>query len=180
LKDRFLWTQDELDMDGQPVVSGRLGDVKRLEAFDLQGRSVLVAMRQGGFEAADLSDALLRPADASRDLLPHFMAAPFQMNRRKIFTWRIGSPISPPSSAPMTVPTLPQPSLRHATPAKKASSVPGKAPARPEFGCGDVEGENTRNEIMFLGRQGDNVYLCERDCGTFRILRLSPLGTITQ
>ncbi|KAI0304722.1 hypothetical protein BC826DRAFT_1094977 [Russula brevipes] len=163
LKDRFLWTQDELDMDGQPVVSGRLGDVKRLEAFDLQGRSVL---------AADLSDALLRPADASRDLLPHFMAAPFQMNRRKIFTWRIGSPISPPSSAPMTVPTLPQPSSRHATPAKKASSVPGKAPARPS--------ENTRNEIMFLGRQGDNVYLCERDCGTFRILRLSPLGTTTQ
>ncbi len=177
LKDRFLWTPDELDMDGQTVGSGRLGDVKRLEAFDLQGRSVLVAMRQGGFEAVELSDALLRPADASRDAFPHFTAAPFQMNRRKIFTWRIGSPVTSTSSTSVTVMTLPRTSSRHSVSTKKANGVPGKSPARPDLGPSDVEGEHTRNEIMFLGRQDDNVYLCERYGETFRILRLSSLGT---
>jgi hypothetical protein len=176
LKDRFLWTPDELDMDGQIIGSGRLGDVRRLEAFDLQGRSVLVAMRQGGFEAVELSDALLRPADASRDVLPHFMAPPFQMNRRRIFTWRIGSPVPFVPSSSVTVTTVPRTSSRHSMPAKKATSTPGKTPARPEFGHGDAESENSRNEIMFLGRQDDNVYLCERYGETFRILRLSPLG----
>jgi len=163
-------------MDGQTVGSGRLGDVKRLEAFDLQGRSVLVAMRQGGFEAVELSDALLRPADASRDVLPHFMAPPFQMNRRKIFTWRIGSPVPSVSSSPVNVTIIPRTSSRHPMPAKKAGSTPGKVPVRPELGHNDVEGEHSRNEIMFLGRQDDNVYLCERYGETFRILRLSPLG----
>jgi len=176
LKDRFLWTPDEVDIDGQTVNFGRLGDVKRLEAFDLQGRSVLVAMRQGGFEAAELSDALLRPADASRDVLPHYTAAPFQMNRRKIFTWRIGSPVSSTSSAITTVTTLPRTSSRYSTPSKK-SGAPGKSTARAEFGHGDTENDHARNEIMFLGRQDDNVYICERDGETFRILRLSPLGT---
>ncbi|KAI0307966.1 hypothetical protein B0F90DRAFT_1807306 [Multifurca ochricompacta] len=175
LKDRFLWTPDELDIDGQPVSSGRLGDVKRLEAFDTQGRSVLVAMRQGGFEAVDLSDALLRPADASRDILPHFTAPPFQMNRRKFFTWRIGSPTSSTFSAPVT--SLARSSSRYSTPAKKLSTGSGKSPARPEFGYGDADGEHTRNEIIFLGRHDNNVYLCERDGETFRVLRLSPFGT---
>ena len=175
LKDRFLWTPDELDIDGQPISTGRLGDVKRLEAFDLQGRSVLVAMRQGGFEVAELNDALLRPADASRDVLPHFMAPPFQMNRRKIFTWRIGSPIS---YTPVTLTTLPRTSSRHSTPTKKVSSAaPGKSAGRTEFGHCDAEGERGRDEIVFLGRQDDHVYICERDGETFRILRLSPLGT---
>jgi hypothetical protein len=50
----------------------------------------------------------------------------------------------------------------------------GKSPAQPEFGYTEVEGEHTGNEIMFLGRQDDNVYLCERYGETFRILRLSP------
>lgn len=176
LKDRFLWTPDEVDIDGQTVISGRLGDVKRLEAFDLQGRSVLVAMRQGGIEAVELSDALLRPADASRDALPHFTAPPFQMNRRRVFTWRIGSPMSSTSSTPVTVTTFPRTSSRHSMPTKKVSSTPGKSPARNEFGHGDIESEHTRNDIMFLGRQDDNLYLCEREGETFRIIRLSPLG----
>jgi hypothetical protein len=177
LKDRLLWTQDEQDIGGQTVGSGRLGDVKRIEAFDMTGRSILVALRQGGFEAVELSDALLRPADASRDVLPHYMAAPFQMNRRKIFTWRIGSPISSTFSTIGTGTTPPRSTFRHPTPTKRVSNAPGKSPARPEFGPGDTEGDHTRNEIMFLGRQEDNVYLCERDSETFRILRLSPLGT---
>ena len=175
LKDRFLWTPDEVDIDGQTVNSGRLGDVKRLEAFDLQGRSVLVAMRQGGFEAVELSDALLRPADGSRDVIPHYAAAPTQMNRRKIFTWRNGSPVSSTSSTTTTVTTLLRTSSRYSMPSKK-SGAPGKSPARPEFGHGDTENDQARNEIMFLGRQDDNVYICERDEEAFRILRLSPFG----
>jgi len=176
LKDRFLWTQDEVDIDGQTVNSGRLGDVKRLEAFDLQGRSVLVAMRQGGLEAVELNDALLRPADASRDVLPHYTAAPTQMNRRRIFTWRIGSPVSSTSSTTTAVITLPRTPSRYSMPSKK-SCAPGKSPARTEFGHGDTENDHTRNEIMFLGRQDDSVYVCEREGETFRILRLSPFGT---
>lgn len=176
LKDRFFWTSDE-DVDGQLLHSGRLGDIKRLEAFDLQGRSVLVAMRQGGFEAVDLTDALLRPADASRDMLPHFTAPPFQMTRRKIFTWRIGSPASSSSSASVTVTTLPRNSSRHNLSARKPGIGPGRASGRQEFGSGDFDGERPRSEILFLGRQDDSVYLCERDGDTFRVLRLSPLDT---
>jgi len=176
LKDRFLWTSDE-DADGQLLHSGRLGDIKRLETFDLQDRSILVAMRQGGFEAVDLSDALLRPGDASRDVVPHFTAPPFQMNRRKMCTWRIGSPPSPESSAPVTVTTLPRSSSRHNISAKKPGTGPGKTSARHEPGSGDFDGEHFRSEILYLGRQDDNVYLCERDGETFRVLRLSPLDT---
>lgn len=175
LKDRFFWTSDD-DVDGQLLHSGRLGDIKRLESFDLQDRSILVAMRQGGFEAVDLTDALLRPADASRDVLPHFTAPTFQMNRRKIFTWRIGSPPSSSSSTSVTVTTtLPRNSSRSNVSTKKIGA--GKASARQEFGSGDFEGEPSRCEILFLGRQDDNVYLCERDGETFRVLRLSPLDT---
>ncbi|KAF8272879.1 hypothetical protein EI94DRAFT_1716940 [Lactarius quietus] len=174
LKDRFFWTTDD-DVDGQLLHSGRLGDIKRLEAFDLQDRSVLVAMRQGGFEAVDLTDALLRPADASRDVLPHFTAPPFQMNRRKIFTWRIGSPPSSSSSTSVTVTTLPRNSSRHNVAARKPGT--GKGSARQDFGSVDFEGENPRSEILFLGRQEDNVYLCERDGETFRVLQLSPHDT---
>jgi hypothetical protein len=178
LKDRFLWTPDEQDVDRQPVSLGRLGDVKRLEAFDsVQGRSVLVAIRQGGFEAVDLSDALLRPADASRDVLPHFTAPPFQMNRRKIFTWRIGSQASSTSTVSGGMTIISRSSSRPSAPAKKPNTGLGKSSARLEFGGGDVDGEQIRNEIIFLGRQDDNVYLCERDGEAFRVLLLSPLGT---
>ena len=59
----------------------------------------------------------------------------------------------------------------------KKSGAPGKSPGRTEFGHGDTENDHARNEIMFLGRQDDNVYICERDGETFRILRLSPFGT---
>jgi hypothetical protein len=178
LKDRFFWTTDDQHLDGQSVGFGRLGDVKRLEAFDgVQGRSVLVAIRQGGFEAVELSDALLRPADASRDVLPHFTAPPFQMNRRKIFTWRIGSPVPPTSPALVTVTMLPRNSSRPSPSTKKSNAGSGKSSARLEFGYADGDGEQTRNEIIFLGRRDDKVYICERDGETFRVLLLAPLGT---
>ncbi|KAI0068278.1 hypothetical protein BV25DRAFT_548788 [Artomyces pyxidatus] len=175
LKDRFLWSQD--DADDNTFVSGRLGDVKRLEAFDVQDRSVLVAMRQGGFEAVDLGDALLRPADSSRSVLPHFTTTAAQVNRRGPYTWRIGMPVSTPSSGLTALLPLKSHSHRLTTPAKKLSTGPGKSPARMEFSGGEVDSEHTRDEVIFLGRKDDSVYICERNGGAFRILRLCPVGS---
>ncbi|KAI0048342.1 hypothetical protein FA95DRAFT_1539854 [Auriscalpium vulgare] len=179
LKDRFVWSPEELDDDAQPVAAGRLGDVKRLEAFDVQDRSVLVAMRQGGFEAVDLGDALLRPADASRSELPHFTTTTGQVNRRGPFVWRIGMPVSSASSGPTSL--LPPKSTHHTrmhTPTKKLSTGPGKSPGRMEFSGGEVDSEHTRDEVIFLGRRDDNIYLCERNGGVFRVLRLAPTGAM--
>jgi len=70
-----------------------MGDIKRLEALDLRERAVLVAMRQGGLEVVDLGDALLKPADKSRTILPHYNPPQANINRRAPFVWKIGSPI---------------------------------------------------------------------------------------
>ncbi|THH20012.1 hypothetical protein EW146_g1277 [Bondarzewia mesenterica] len=177
LKGRFMWSSDDQDDESSSVLPGRLGDVKRLEAFDVKDRSVLVAMRQGGLEAVDLSDALLRPADASRSVLPQFSALPSQLNRRAPFIWKIGMPVSSPSAS-ATGPTSLLPSKPHsnrlAAPVKKLSTGPGKSPGRADFA--DTDTERGRDEVIFLGRRGDNIYLCERNGVAFRILRLCPLG----
>lgn len=179
LKGRFFWSQDEADEDkahGSLGVGGRMGDVKRLEAIDMQGRSVLIAMRQGGFEAVDLSDALLRPADGSRTLFPHFNPPASSINRRHPFVWKMGEPISSGSSSagilPLKVPTM------HRGPLKKLSTGPGKSPGRSDFlvhANVEVDADySTQDEILFMGRRNDDLYLCERNAGTFRILRLCP------
>ncbi|KAI0029621.1 hypothetical protein K488DRAFT_34045, partial [Vararia minispora EC-137] len=174
LKGRFVWTHDE---EAEPVASGhggRLGDVKRLEAFDVADRSVLVAMRQGGFEAVDFSDALLKPADASRHYLPQFTTTPSQVNRRSPFTWKIGMPVSTASHGPTSLlPLKGHSKLLHA-PGKKHSTGPGKTPGRAEFGADGGDTEHTRDEVVYLGRRDDDVYICERNGGAFRILRLGP------
>lgn len=184
LKGRFLWSRDQgLEDASLPLPplpgSGRLGDVKRLEAFDIgSAHSVLVALRQGGFEAVDFEDALLRPADASRHLLPQFATTPSQVNRREPFTWKIGMPVGTATSSATSLAPLKGPSRLLHAPVKKLSTGPGKSPAaRSEFGSGavpDGESEHTRDEVIFLGRRDDNVYICERNGGAFRILRLSP------
>jgi len=146
-----------------------MGDVKRLEAFDVRDRSIIVAMRHGGLEAMDLGDALLKPADESRTTLPNFAPPPSNTNRRGPFVWKIGTPIisSLTSSA-----ALSNKSKGGLLP-KKQSAGPGKSPAKPDF---NAEGElESPDEVMFLGRSHDEMYLCERNAGSFRILRLSPL-----
>jgi hypothetical protein len=174
LKGRFVWTHDGEDEGpaAVPLPAGRLGDVKRLEAFDVADRSVLVAMRQGGFEAVDCSDALLRPADSSRHVLPQFATTPSQVNRRAPFTWKIGMPAGAGGGAAL-LPLKGHARMLHA-PVKKLSTGPGKSPARADFGAGEGDSEHTRDEVIFLGRRDDNVYLCERNGGAFRILRLGP------
>lgn len=181
LKGRFYWSQDDVEDEKAPGhgsvgANGRMGDIKRLEAIDINGSSVLVAMRQGGFEAVDLSDALLRPADGSRTLFPHFNPPPSSTNRRHPFVWKMGEPISSGSSSAGILPL--KPPTTHRGPLKKLSTGPGKSPGRSDFlinGNGDLDGDHQiQDEILFMGRKNDALYLCERNAGTFRILRLCP------
>ncbi|KAJ7431833.1 hypothetical protein B0H11DRAFT_2261386 [Mycena galericulata] len=175
LKGRFMWSDDGEAEDAKPAPMGRMGDVKRLEAFDVKDRSVLVAMRQGGLEAVDLGDALLKPADESRTVLPQFSPPPSNINRRGPFVWKIGTPVSA-SATSATI--LSSKSKVHSgfshIPGKKQSSGSGKSPiGRTEFSVGDTESE-VADEVLFLGRKEDEIYICERNAGSFRILRLGP------
>ncbi|KNZ73452.1 GYF domain-containing protein mpd2 [Termitomyces sp. J132] len=167
LKGRFVWSPDEQDDDSKSALMGRMGDIKRLEALDVDDRSVLVAMRQGGLEAVDLSDALLRPADESRTVLPQFAPPVSNINRRAPFVWKIGMPVS---SSPMTATVLSKGKESASYLSGKKSSNPA---VRSEFSLGDME-VDSHEEVLFLGRMDDNIYFCERNTGSFRILRLCP------
>jgi hypothetical protein len=168
LKGRFVWSTDE--HDEKPSLTTKMGDVKRLEAFDVHDRAVIVAMRHGGLEAMDLGDALLKPADESRMVLPQFASPPSNTNRRGPFVWRIGTPVtsSLASSAPLS-----NKSKGGLMLAKKQNTGPGKSPAKTEFSTGGDGESDSPDEVMFLGRKRDEMYLCERNAGTFRILRLA-------
>ncbi|KAG6842533.1 hypothetical protein C0991_000059 [Blastosporella zonata] len=173
LKGRFLWSSDEQDEDIKPVMMGRMGDIKRLEALDVDDRAVLVAMRQGGLEAVDLSDALLRPADESRTVLPQFAPPASNINRRAPFVWKIGTPVSASPTTATVLSSKGKGSYSH-LPSKKSNTGPTKSPAvRSEFSLGDVE-QDSHDEVLFLGRKDDEIYFCERNSGSFRILRLCP------
>ncbi|KAI0704926.1 hypothetical protein BC835DRAFT_1315795 [Cytidiella melzeri] len=174
LKSRFMWSTDE-DEDHDIFYNSRLGDVKRLEAFDVQDRAVLVALRQGGVEIVDFGDALLLPADSSRTDFPHFHPPTSSVNRRGAFIWRIGERTSPQSDSP-PMPSLPQ-RLPHRFPGKKTSNGPSKLQGRNDSMSGEADSEHSRDEVFFLGRKEDDLYFCERRFGSFRVLRLSPLPT---
>ena len=59
-------------------------------------------------------------------------------------------------------------------PRKKQSTGPSKSPGRSEFmQSSEGDGEHT-DEVFFLGRRDDEMYLCEKSATTFRVLRLSP------
>ncbi|THH34048.1 hypothetical protein EUX98_g5 [Antrodiella citrinella] len=169
LKSRFLWSSDDNESDfGVP----RLGDVKRLEAFDVRDRAVLVAMRQGGLEVVDFGDALLRPADFSRTVYPLFNPPLSSINRRGPYVWKIGTPISSLPSGGISSPVgLPVKFPAHRLQPKKQSTGPAKSPARSEFYSSADEAFD--EEMLFLARRDDEIFLCERRTGSFRILRLS-------
>ena len=57
LKGRLNWSMDD---DDDIFYARRLGDVKHLEAFDVKASAVIVAVRQGGLEVADIGDSLMR------------------------------------------------------------------------------------------------------------------------
>jgi len=169
LKGRFIWTPDE-DEDFT-FVTGHLGDVKRLEAFDVRGRAVLVAIRQGGMEVVDVGDALLRPADESRTALPNFNPPISNTGRRGSFIWKIGSPLNSSPVGPVTS-VLPKTPV---TPSKKSNLGIGRSPGKPEFPVVGEDAEHRmRDELLFLGRRDEDIYFCERNTASFRILRLCP------
>ncbi|KAJ6519630.1 hypothetical protein C8R45DRAFT_886312 [Mycena sanguinolenta] len=177
LKGRFVWSDDgEGDgPDARPTSLGRMGDVKRLEAFDVKDRSVLVAMRQGGLEAMDLGDALLKPADESRTVLPQFSPPPSNINRRGPFVWKIGTPVAASATSATVLSSKPKGSGFSHIPGKKQSSGSTKSPmGRTEFSLGDNQDSEVADEVLFLGRKEDEIYICERNAGSFRILRLGP------
>ncbi|KAJ3561110.1 hypothetical protein NP233_g10401 [Leucocoprinus birnbaumii] len=166
LKGRFVWSNDEA-RDDAGVPAGKMGDVKHLEALDVKDRSVLIAMRQGGLEAVDLSDALLRPADQSRTTLPSFHPPSTTINRRHPYVWKIGTPIDS-SVAPLSVL-----SLKGKMPKKAGIGITKSTGASQGFVGAEADGD-PNDEVLFLGRTDDEIYYCERNAGSFRILRLCP------
>ncbi|KAK7463740.1 hypothetical protein VKT23_005677 [Stygiomarasmius scandens] len=174
LKGRFMWSDDEPAGEDTKSTSlmGRMGDVKRLEAVDIKDRSVLIAMRQGGVEAIDLGDALLRPGDDSRTALPQFNPSPSSINRRAPFVWKIGTPVSTsPTSA--TILSSKSKSGHHLSKPRLNTGSSKSPSGKTEFSNNDAEPE-FHDEVLFLGRKNDEIYICERNAGSFRILRLCP------
>lgn len=170
LKGRFMWSID----DDHLLLPGKLGDIKRVEAFDVRDRAIIVALRQGGLEAVDVGDALLAPADESRTFFPDYQAPFSDVSRRGTYVWRIGAPVSAApvsSSRDASSPTVSLVRKKHST-----SMATGKSPAKsdvPSLGFDDGDG-SLHEEVLFLGRNDDNVYFCERNAASFRILRLAP------
>jgi hypothetical protein len=168
-----MWSGDDHDEDIKPALMTRMGDVKRLEAFDVKDRAVLVAMRQGGLEAVDLGDALLKPADDSRAALPQFTPPPSNISRRGPFVWKIGTPVSSSPTSSTILSNKVKGGHNNAS-GKKQSTGSSKSPAgKTEFSVGDTDSD-IQEEVLFLGRKDDEIYICERNAGFFRILRLCP------
>jgi hypothetical protein len=167
LKGRFVWTSDDEDH----AASGKLGDVKRIEAFNIQNRAILVALRQGGLEAVDIGNALMLPGDESRTLLPEFKVSDDAVGRRGTDVWRVGTPITVPAGASI-------PAALTMVRKKHSSTLPVKSPLRGDYSVGlDEPDPHPQEDILFLGRNEDNVYFCERNATNFRILRLSPISS---
>jgi hypothetical protein len=162
-----MWSNDE-SQDEVKAPVGKMGDVKHLEALDVKDRSVLIAMRQGGLEAVDLGDALLRPADQSRTTLPAFHPPSTTVNRRPPFVWKIGTPIDS-SNAPLSAFSK----GKSVVPRKAGISITKSTNASQGPVGTDADGD-PNDEVMFLGRKEDEIYYCERNAGSFRILRLCP------
>lgn len=169
LRGRLHWSID--DEEDFSVYGNRLGDVKRLEAFDIGKSSVIAAVRQGGLEVTDVADALVGPGDLSRSIFPNFRPHQSAVSRRSPFVWRVGSPLSAFATGPVS-----SEKLSTASTGKKQSLGPGRSPAKGEFALGNADDYEGRQheELLYLGRVNENVYFCERSNGSFRILRLCP------
>ncbi|KAF9452622.1 hypothetical protein P691DRAFT_803738 [Macrolepiota fuliginosa MF-IS2] len=171
LKGRFVWSNDDCQGESKIPV-GKMGDVKHLEALNIEDRAVLIAMRQGGLEALDLSDALLRPADQSRTTLPSFHPPSNTINRRSPYVWKIGTPIDS-SNAALSV-HLPKGKTGLASLPKKTGIGITKSTMGSQGSVGTDGDGDPNDEVLFLGRREDEIYFCERNAGSFRILRLCP------
>ncbi|KAF8609246.1 hypothetical protein BDV93DRAFT_464358 [Ceratobasidium sp. AG-I] len=169
-----------VDARGRPVLKGRIhwsggdamGDTHRVEAIDVGGRAVLIALRQGGIEATDIGHALLEPADESRTALPNYRVVPGASNRRGPYVWRLGTSIN---STGRSAGSAPGKRRAGVSGRKKATATKGQAGVTHDDDSGDESDVFSAQEegITFLARDRDNIYVCERSAGKFRLLRLS-------
>lgn len=174
LKGRFVWSVEDDEAEQNPL-HGKLGDIRRVEAFEVFNRTVIVALRQCGLEATDVGDALFKPADESRAYIPHYQAPPAGFSRRGCYMWKIGGPLAVPQDASPVASRL-----TAGAHGKKASTGILRSSIRPDTGSSTEDAEFTgREEVIFLGRREDDVYLCERNGVSFRILRLSSMERST-
>jgi hypothetical protein len=181
----MMWNGDESDdVDATP---GFMGDVKRVEAFDTKNRrAVAVALRQGGLEAVDMGDALLQPADESRSSLPMFASPASATSRRRNFVWRLGSAVEDVSNQYHASSSLGISSTTETVLLRKGGTnvigrkFPGKRSVGGSGGRDPLRDNMEPNslspeeDILFLGRNHDVVYMCERSLDSFRILCLAP------
>jgi hypothetical protein len=171
LKGRVMWSHDGLDES--ETYGHVLGDVKRIEAFDTRDqRAVVVALRQGGLEAVDMGDALLQPGDRSRPFLPLFMSPATSTGRRKNYIWYLGGTVEDAStpSALLGIGTQRGTTLGRKMVPQRRTNATRDHPKDPENNVLSPD-----EDILFLGRNHDRVYMCERNADSFRILRLAPL-----
>lgn len=176
LKNRFFWSIDDDDDPG--LGNTKLGDITRVEPFDISGRAVIVALRQGGLEALDIGDAVLSPGDESREALPDFQISTASVGRRGTYTWRIGSsvssaPVLSPRDAPTTALTIARKKHTPNTPTSGRIFPKSEGSSYLTFDDNDAQ---SREEVIFLGRKNDDVYFCERSASSFRVLCLGPLS----
>lgn len=152
-----------------------MGDTNRIEAFDVGDRSVFVALRQGGIEALDVGEALLEPGDESRTEIPAYrVQLPGGTSRRSPWIWKLGTSVAavnapaPSTSTTTTSGAAAENGKRRAGGRRQGESNDDSNPfADSPFAFLSDEG------MIFLARQGDSVYLCERNAGKFRLLKLS-------
>jgi hypothetical protein len=194
LKGRLYWTPD--DATPQTIFSpAKLGDIKRLEAFEItNGRTVLVAFRQGGLEVTDIGDAIMTPGDECRTAYPYFDPPPSLCSRRSVFTWRTGEPVvervpdvddgqsSFPNSSAIPVSTVgagvnnPKRRSGHVSQLSGAKGPTWKPGA---FSDGEEDSAfyGIQEDLLVLGRSQDKIYFCDRSTGKFRLLMLSAKDT---
>lgn len=187
LKGRFYWTSD--DATPHTIFSpGRLGDVKRLEAFEVAGnRAIVVAFRQGGLEAAEIGDAIMTPGDECRTVYPYFDPPLGSYNRRSPYVWRTGDSVNPegvpaspmfPSDANITTTTVAPSSTfskRRSMNTHILSNNRGSAGKPSLLSDGEEDGNffGAQEELLIIGRSRDKVYFCDRSPGHFRMMVLS-------
>lgn len=170
LKDKFFWSSDD---DTKFASSGKMGDIKRLESFDISERSLLVALRKGGLEVVDLGDALLKPADESRTNLPNYAVPLNAIGRRAPFVWKIGNSLSSPTTNGVRMTTNGKATFSHSS---KKSSIASTKNMNGKADNHATDSETDQQEVLFLGRNEDDVYFCERNASSFRIIQLSPIS----
>jgi hypothetical protein len=191
LKGRFNWTLDDQVSRNQIFAPIRLGDVKHLEVFEVDkaARTVVVAFRQGGIEAAGVGDAIMTPGDGCRTVYPYLDPSPNTVNRRRTFVWRVGDDVEAgsggrkPQGRELSGETngLRNGSVVDAPSDTITASVLGghhfgrKVPVMRGVGGDpqDDDRESGLEDLLIIGRDNDKVYFCDRRAGTFRLLCLA-------